>query len=403
MNAGTESVTQVLGIVAVVLLSAKILGEIAERLRQPAVIGELLAGLLLGPSLFGILDPAASSIHLLAETGVVILLFSIGLETPFKNLLRVGGPSTAVACIGVALPFAGGYFACRALGLTNEQSIVMGAALTATSVGITARVLGDLGILQRPESQVILGAAVIDDVIGLIILAVVADAVSGSAITLANIGMTTVFAFGFLALALLIGSWLAQPLMGLIERWTRPEVMATTAIALAFLFSLAAESSGSAPIVGAFAAGMVLASTPQAHSIAHGMRSVGAFFVPIFFVAVGAAVDIRAFAEPATLMIGGILLAIGIAGKVLAGAGAWRFHGQRLFIGVGMIPRGEVGLIFAQLGLSLAVLDSALFSALALVVFVTTFMTPPLLKRLAITEGGEPPQRSTIGDLVGEI
>jgi Kef-type K+ transport system membrane component KefB len=133
------------------------------------------------------------------------------------------------------------------------------------------------------------------------------------------------------------------------------------------------------------------------------MRSVGAFFVPIFFVAVGAAVDVRAFAEPATLTIGGILLAIGIAGKVLAGVGAWRFHGRRLFIGVGMIPRGEVGLIFAQLGLSLAVLDSALFSALALVVFVTTFVTPPLLKRLAIVQGGGPPERSAIGDLVGEI
>ena len=385
------------------LISAKILGELAERIKQPAVIGELLAGLILGPSLFGWLDPAAPAVHLLAETGVVILLFTIGLETQFKVLMRVGVPSTVVACIGVALPFIGGYYACRALGLANSQSIVMGAALTATSVGITARVLGDLGILHRPESQVILGAAVIDDVIGLIILAVVADAVAGSAITISNIALTTLFAFGFLAVALLVGSWLAQPMMSAIERWTRTEVVATSALAMAFLMGLAAEVAGSAPIVGAFAAGMVLAPTQQARTIADGMRGIGAFFVPIFFVAVGAAVDVRAFADPGILTIGGILLGIGIVGKVLAGAGAWRFQGRRLFIGIGMIPRGEVGLIFAQLGLTLAVLDAALFSALALVVFVTTFVTPPLLKRMAIVEEAGVSEPSAIAELVSDV
>ena len=385
------------------LISAKILGEVAERIKQPAVVGELLAGLILGPSLLGLLDPASPAVHLLAQTGVVILLFTIGLETRLKVLMRVGAPSTVVACIGVALPFIGGYFACRALGLENNQSIVMGAALTATSVGITARVLGDLGILQHPESQVILGAAVIDDVIGLIILAVVADAVSGSVITISSIALTTLFAFGFLAVALLVGSWLAQPLMAAIERWTRTEVVATSALALAFLFGLAAEVAGSAPIVGAFAAGMVLASTSQAKVIGDGLRGIGAFFVPIFFVAVGAAVDVRAFADPQILTIGGILLAIGIAGKVLAGAGAWRFQGRRLFIGVGMVPRGEVGLIFAQLGLTLAVLDAALFSALALVVFVTTFVTPPVLKRMAVVEKAEVTEPSAIAELVSDV
>ena len=385
------------------LISAKILGELAERIKQPAVVGELLAGLILGPSLLGLLDPTSPAVHLLAETGVVILLFTIGLETRLKVLMRVGAPSTVVACIGVALPFIGGYFACRALGLENNQSIVMGAALTATSVGITARVLGDLGILQRPESQVILGAAVIDDVIGLIILAVVADAVGGSAITISSIALTTLFAFGFLAVALLIGTWLAQPLMSAIERWTRAEVVATSALALAFLLGLAADRAGSAPIVGAFAAGMVLAPTPQAKIISDGLRGIGAFFVPIFFVAVGAAVDVRAFADPRILTVGGILLAIGIVGKVLAGAGAWRFHGRRLFIGVGMVPRGEVGLIFAQLGLTLAVLDAALFSALALVVFVTTFVTPPLLKRMAVVENAEVTEPSAIAELVSDV
>ncbi len=385
------------------LIAAKILGELAERAKQPAVVGELFAGVLLGQSLFGWVDPTSPAIHLLAETGVVILLFTIGLETQLKRLLQVGGAATMVACIGVVLPFAGGYFACRALGLGNDQSIVMGAALTATSVGITARVLGDLGTLQRPESQVILGAAVIDDVIGLIILAVVADAVTGSVITASGVAVTTIFAFGFLAAALLIGVWLARPMMAALERWTGTEVVATTALALAFLFGLAAEFAGSAAIVGAFAAGLVMASTPQAPSIAKGVRGVGGFFVPIFFVAVGAAVDVRAFLEPGTLLIGAILLVIAIIGKVAAGAGAWRFKGRRLLIGVGMVPRGEVGLIFAQLGLSLAVLDAKLFSALTLVVFVTTFMAPPLLKRLTASGGGEAAEPSATAELVSDI
>jgi Kef-type K+ transport system membrane component KefB len=376
---------------------------VAERLEQPAVVGELLAGLILGPSLLGLLDPTDPAIHLLAQTGVVILLFSIGLETRLKALLEVGGASTAVAAIGVALPFIGGYFACRALGLQNNQSIVMGAALTATSVGITARVLGDLGTLRRPESQVILGAAVIDDVIGLIILAVVSDAVTGSEITVLSVATTTLFAFGFLAVALLIGSWLAQPFMATVERFTGTEVVATTALALAFLLGLAASASGSAPIVGAFAAGMILAPTPQATTVSRGMRGVGAFFVPIFFVAVGAAVDARSFMDPRTLLIGTILLAIGVLGKVAAGVGAWQHKGRRLLIGVGMVPRGEVGLIFAQLGLSVAVLDASLFSALALVVFVTTFIAPPILKRMSTPDTGGAEGPSAIAELVSEI
>jgi Kef-type K+ transport system membrane component KefB len=384
------------------LIAAKLLGEVAERVKQPAVVGELIAGLILGPSLLGLVDPTSPSIHLLAETGVVILLFSIGLETQLKQLMRVGITSTLVAVIGVALPFMGGFLACKLLGLTQHQSIVMGAALTATSVGITARVLGDLGTLQRPESQVILGAAVIDDVIGLIILAVVSQAVAGSVISLGSIAATTLFAFGFLAVALLVGSWLARPLMSALERWTRTEVVAITALAIAFLFGVAADAVGSAPIVGAFAAGLALAGTPQAKLVSSGIRTVGAFFVPIFFVTVGAAIDAQSFLEPRTLLIGGVLLAIAIAGKVVAGIGAWTFKGHRLLIGVGMVPRGEVGLIFAQVGLTLAVLDGPLYSAIALVVFVTTFLAPPLLKRLTRGTDERPAERSAIAELVSD-
>ncbi|MGH7461941.1 MAG: cation:proton antiporter, partial [Longimicrobiales bacterium] len=193
-QAGEVPVTQVLGMLAAILLAAKLLGEVAERVGQPAVLGELLAGVLLGPSLLGLVDPTTSTVHLLAEVGVVVLLFSIGLETDLKRLLEVGGTSAMVALSGVVLPFAGGFLVSVMLGLTHPQAIVMGAALTATSVGITARVLGDLGRLNHPDGQVILGAAVFDDVVGLIILAVVSDMVAGSAITVSGILLRTALA-----------------------------------------------------------------------------------------------------------------------------------------------------------------------------------------------------------------
>lgn len=396
-------VTQVLGVLAAILLAAKLFGELAERAGQPAVVGELLAGLVLGPSLLGLVDPSFPMLHLLAEIGVVVLLFSIGLETELKRLLAVGGTATAVAAAGVVLPFVGGYAASVLLGLTQNQAIVMGAALTATSIGITARVLGDLGQLEQPEGQVILGAAIIDDVIGLIILAVVSATVSGATVSFAMVSRTTALACGFLIVAVLIGGRLARPLFAALGRWTRPDLLAVIAVALAFLFALAAESAGSAPIIGAFAAGLIIAPTPQARAIDKGVRVLGSFFVPIFFVAVGAAIDIRTFLEPSTVVVGGVLLAIGVSGKVAAGYVPWWFRGRKLFIGVGMVPRGEVGLIFAQLGLTVAVLDSALFSALALVVLVTTLLAPPLLKRLAPVRPGLATEPSAIAELVSEI
>ena len=403
-QAADAPVTHVLGVLAAILLAAKLFGEVTERIGQPAVLGEMLAGVLLGPSLLGLVDPASPMLHLFAEVGVVVLLFSIGLETDLKRLLQVGGTSMMVATTGVALPFAGGYGISLVLGLTQPQAIVMGAALTATSVGITARVLGDLGRLNHQDGQVILGAAVIDDVIGLVILAVVSDAVAGATITIASIAAKTALAFGFLIVAVVAGGRLAGPVLRTAQRSTRLDVIAAIALASAFLLALAADSVGSAPIIGAFAAGLIIAPTPYVHRVETHVRALGSFFVPIFFVSVGAAVNVRSLIQPDTLFVGGLLLLVAIVGKVAAGYSPWWYRGNKLLVGVGMVPRGEVGLIFAQLGLALAVLDDALFTALALVVFVTTFLAPPLLKRLTPpTEGVEPAESSPIAELVSDI
>jgi Kef-type K+ transport system membrane component KefB len=379
---GGISVERFLLLLAVILVSAKLLGELAEGIGQPAVIGELVAGVILGPSVIGLIDPTLPSLHLLAEIGVVLLLFGIGLETDLKRLLSVGGAAFAVAVVGVVLPFALGYLVSRGLGLALLPSIVAGAALTATSVGITARVFSDLGQLQSVEGQIVLGAAVIDDVIGLIILAIVSDLVTGTAPSVLGVVRTTAVAFGFLAGAILIGRFVVPWLFSLIARTGKEHTVATMALALAFLLAVLASQVGSALIVGAFAAGLVLAPTVHAHAIERGIVRLANVFVPIFFVAVGAAVDLRTFGSREVVLVGIALTAVAIVGKFAAGYAPVWMRARKTLIGVGMVPRGEVGLIFAQTGLTAAVIDAGEYSALMLMVLVTTFMAPPLLRRL---------------------
>ena len=206
-------------VLAAMLAAAKILGDLCERVGQPAVIGEMVAGILLGPSLIGMVDPSDPVIVAFAQLGVLILLFQIGLETDLRKLFKVGSAATIVAVVGVILPFGFGYSVARALGLPPLADLVMGATLTATSVGITARVLSDLGRLQDPESQVVLGAAVIDDVIGLIILAVVGNVVAGGAITVRSVLWLTLIAFGFIAVALVAGRLVIPPVFRRIARY----------------------------------------------------------------------------------------------------------------------------------------------------------------------------------------
>jgi len=385
-----DAAPAVLLALAVVLVTAKLVGELAERIHQPAVVGELLAGVLLGPSLFGFLDPTASWLHLFGEIGVVILLFQIGLETDLKRLLGVGGVALTVAVVGVAVPFALGYGVCRMMGLPNLESVVAGAALTATSVGITARVLSDLGRLQDAESQVVLGAAVIDDVIGLVILAVVSRVVGGGTITAGNVALTTGAAFGFVVAAIVVGRLVVPPIFRLLARIGRPESLAPMGLAVGFLVAVLAHAAGSALIVGAFAAGVVFQPTTHAHAIERGVTRLGHFFVPIFFVSVGAAVDVRTLADGRVLAIGGLLIVVAVLGKLVAGFAPVWFRGRKLVVGVGMIPRGEVGLIFAQTGLTAGVLDGGLFASVTAMVLVTTFLAPPALKALLGRSGVQP-------------
>lgn len=386
-----------------ILVVGKGLGEVAERLGQPSVLGELIAGVLLGASVLGVVPvdgPMAEMITLLAEIGVAILLFEIGLETDLKEMFRVGPAASLVAVIGVALPFLLGflywYLARPEIGthpgdVTDTLvAIFVGATLTATSVGITARVLTDLGRIHTAEARVIIGAAVVDDVLGLVILAIVSGLAAGAGLTILGIAKTFAIAVGFLVAAVIIGNIVAPRLFRLIDSLRVRGVLLVSAFSFALLFGALAGLAGSALIIGSFAAGIVLSSTNQFDLIEERIRPVADIFTPIFFVSVGAAVNVRLFLPWSedfnwnVLIVGGILLVIAIVGKVVSGyAVGWgRKKLDHLTIGVGMIPRGEVGLIFAQIGLASGILSSEVFSAILIMVIFTTFIAPPLLKSI---------------------
>lgn len=392
-----------LGALVATLVAAKALGALAQRVGQPSVLGELIAGILLGGSLLGILDPGMPAIHALSEIGVLVLLFEIGLHTNIRSLSSVGGSATTVAVVGVALPFALGYFGARWLGMPSTPALVAAAALTATSVGISARVLGELGVLDKPEGRVVLGAAVLDDIIGLVILSVVSSTVAGAALSGWGIARTALVAIGFVVLAVALGARVAPPVFRFVARVEMEGVLGPVALAFALLLAWLAAEAGSATIIGAFAAGLVLHGTPQRREIEHAVTNLGHFVVPIFFASVGAAVDLRALASRESLILGALLIATGIVGKVAAGYAPLGFTGRKLLVGVAMVPRGEVGLIFAQMGLASGAIDAATFGAIMSMVLVTTFITPPALAAIARTERGIPhdlPGEGGIDDLV---
>ena len=394
-----EHYTSLLLALAAILIATKLFGELAQRIGQPAVLGELVAGILLGPSLLGVLDPSDPVLAALAELGVLLLLLQIGLHTDLRSILRVGLPATAVGLAGIVLPFGLGFVTMRALGYTGLVPVVCAAALTATSIGISARVLADLGRLHSLEGRIVLGAAVLDDVVGLIILSVVAGLVSGAALTVVGISTTAAIAIGFVVAAILVGRAFVPPFLRLAVRLRLAWALGALALALALGFAGVAGWAGSATIIGAFAAGLVLHATPQRDEIERATTSLGHFFVPIFFAVVGAAVDLSSLANPRGLAIGGALIGVGVLGKFLAGFAPWWVDAHRPLIGVAMIPRGEVGLIFAQLGRESGVLDAGLFSAVLLMVMVTTLVAPPALALLTRRTGATPAPGGAPGGL----
>ena len=392
-------------VLAAILVAAKLFGELAERIGQPAVLGELLAGVLLGASVLGVVPAGgveAQLIHVLAELGVLLLLFEIGLETDLREMFRVGPAALAVAVVGIALPFAFGYLfwryaphAASGSGDLVTAAVFIGATLTATSVGITARVLSDLDRMNTPEARIIIGAAVIDDVLGLVILSVVTGVTAGVSVSVLGVLRTLAVAVGFLVVAVFVGRYVAPLLFDLIVRMRVRYVLLVASIAFALGLAALAGLAGSALIIGAFAAGLVLSGTNQFDTIEHEVRPVASIFTPIFFVSVGSSVDLSLL-NPSTpeargtLMAAGALILLAVVGKAAAGwAAPWTRY-RRLVVGVGMVPRGEVGLIFADIGRRAGVLGPEVFGAVLLMVMVTTFIAPPALKLLFSSSSSRP-------------
>ncbi|MGQ0814727.1 MAG: cation:proton antiporter [Gemmatimonadota bacterium] len=397
------SVETFLFTLAAITVAAKASGHLARRFGQPPVLGELLAGVILGASALNII-PAGGGLHeviaLLAEIGVILLLFEIGLETDLKEMFSVGPAATIVASVGIVLPFALGFLLWYlwqpdlAQG-TNGSSVTMvaifiGATLTATSVGITSRVLTDMGQMGTAEARIVLGAAIVDDVLGLVILAIVSGLVAGASLSLFGIALKFAIAVGFLIGAIVIGRFIMPRVFGYIEQMDVRGILVVAAFAFALALSALASMAGSAMIIGAFAAGVVLSSTNQFDYIADRMKPLVDVFTPIFFLYVGSAVDLSllnpfaATFDADILMVAGVVSIVAIVGKVLAGysVGWGKQQLNHLAIGVGMIPRGEVGLIFAHLGLDSGVIGREVFNAVVLIVMVTTFIAPPLLKKI---------------------
>jgi Kef-type K+ transport system membrane component KefB len=401
--AHVDPVTPVVLALAIVLAAAKLGGHLAGRVGQPAVLGELVVGVALGSlDLVGIgwfqgIETNAT-VDILARIGVVILLFEVGLESTVRDMLKVGLPSVLVAILGVLAPFALGW-GVGAWMLPDKSVYVhafLGATLTATSVGITARVLQDLRRSQSPEARVILGAAVIDDVLGLVILAVVAGIITaadqGGSISYGEVGLIVGKAVGFLFGALLLGVYLSPRVFGLASRLSGQGVLLATALVFCFVLAYLSSMLGLAPIVGAYAAGLILEDAhfrPFAdrgeRQLEHLVHPLSTFLVPVFFVVMGMRVDLTAFGRLDVLGFAALLTVAAMLGKQACALGAVGRPLDRLSIGIGMMPRGEVGLIFANIGLSLTlagrpIVDQALFSAVVIMVIVTTMATPPLLK-----------------------
>jgi Kef-type K+ transport system membrane component KefB len=382
-----ENTTNLLFNLMLIFAGAKIMGEIFERIKQPPVIGEILAGIILGPYVFGLInlsDAGTSQIyHVLAEIGVIILLFTVGLRVRVDEMMKVGVTSLVVATLGVILPFFFGYLYTFTVEQSMVEAIFIGAAMVATSVGITARVFADLGILDTRVAKVMLGAAVIDDILGLLVLAVVTGVGKG-AISYVKITLVTLEAVGFVLFLIIIGKRLVYHValrLNFIKSRNAPFILA-----ILFCLGLSAVASyiDLAAIVGAFMAGMVLAELNLEFNFSLKFESLYDFLVPFFFVVMGTQVDLSVFTKFNLIGAALILTLFAIAGKLIGcGLGAlglgWK---EASVVGVGMIPRGEVGMIVASLGLGMGAISTDLYSIVIFMVVATTILTPPVLAKM---------------------
>jgi Kef-type K+ transport system membrane component KefB len=389
--AGDDEHTRLLLTLAVMFIAAKLAAELFERMKQPAVAGEILAGVLIGPSVLGLVAPSPLT-NALSEIGVVLLLFFVGLETKPADLFRVGIRATIVAVIGVIVPFIAGYFLIWLWGRPQIEAIFVGAAMVATSVGITARVLGQKGLLHLETSRIILGAAVIDDILGLIILAVVSSLARGG-VNYLQIGTTAALAIGFTVFVALVGSRAVKKIKPKVDKLRVGQSQLIFGLSLCLGLSFVASYIGVAAIIGAFLAGMALSESVEGTDMPHQAEAVTEFLLPFFLTNIGMQLRLDALLSRESILLALIITLLAVVTKMIGcGAGAmamgWRRAAQ---VGVGMVPRGEVGIVVAQIGLGLAAVTDTAYGVVLIMAVATTLIAPPLI---VIAFKGEEPMET---------
>ena len=364
----------------IVFGSAKLLAELFERLGQPGIVGEILAGALVGPSVLGWIHPN-DMLKALSDLGVMFLLFGVGLEVKASELLKVGGKATLVATLGVIVPFFAGWGILLLWGAPQIEAVFVGAAMVATSVGITASILSARGLLHEVASKIILAAAVIDDVLGLIVLAIVSSVARGR-VNSWEIALIAALATAFTVVMAVWGTTAAKRLLPIFRSRARAD-NAEFHIALVFLFALAllAQYTGVAAIVGAFLAGLALSDSADAR-VRTLTRGVSELLVPFFLAGIGLHLNFAVFRSTSTVVLALVILATAIVTKLIGcGAGALSLGWNNVLkIGLGMVPRGEVGMVVAQIGLGMSVISTQIYSVVVFMAVATTMVTPSLLK-----------------------
>jgi len=364
----------------IIFVTAKLMAELSERLGQPGIVGEILAGVLIGPSMLGWLAPN-EFLSALSDLGAMFLLFRVGLEVKSSELMKVGGTATIVACTGVIVPFVMGAAILLWWGAGTNEAIFVGASMVATSVGITAQVLSAKGLLHAISSKIILAAAVIDDVLGLLVLAVISSLTHGK-LDLVQLGLTALAAVAF---TVIVAKWGTQTMGRLVPHVERTlkvaEARFVLALSLLFTLALLAVYTGVAAIVGAFLAGLALGEStgPRERDLAQGVSEL---LVPFFLAGIGLHVDLSAFAQPKTAVLAIMILAAAVVSKFIGcGLGAAGLgKADALRVGVGMIPRGEVGMVVAQIGLGFGILSRSSYGVVVFMSVATTIVAPPLIK-----------------------
>ena len=372
----------------VIFVAAQIGAEIAQRLKLPGVVGEIVAGCAIGPSALGWIRPeqilAGTPLDVLAEIGVVLLLFSVGLETQLDDLKKVGKSAFLVGVLGVIVPFVLGSLWAYGNGFEWTKSLFVAAAFVATSAGITARVLQELGVLSRIESRVILGAAVIDDILAMLLLGMVTSLQSDGGINIASLSLVLVQAIGFVVVIGWVGTKVMHRSAHWLDRPINPLSPLTIALAICLGLAFLSTEFGLAAIIGAFLAGMIASEMYQREELEHQMQPLLALLTPFFFVITGAKIDLSVFASGAALWMLLIVTVIAIVSKLAGGFLGALSLGRRgaLIVGVGMIPRGEVGVVIASLGLTAGVFTNEIYAVIVAMSLLTSIITPPVLALL---------------------